>query len=217
MQIVTGMRGKIVMFPLLILCVATAEAEESSRIASLGHVSRQTHECRCNRPKIKESVEYYEITGTCENDLRRQMKQNGNIRVAGGKYDALTDWELKWDYGYNNGKGSCSVDSFSVDVNIVYRYPKWITAENAPPELVTKWRAYLQSLMDHESLHSYQVVQAADELTHAVSMLPPAATCEELDRAVRCLCDEKVKQLQDDQERYDRVSGHGAAQGAVFP
>lgn len=212
-----NIRRIIVILFLLFPFPAPAGGGEPTRTASSETAVPGAEEGSCLPPKVTETFEYYEITGECEADLRRQMKQKGVLWRDGRRYDALTDWELKWDYGYIRSQGSCSVDSFSVDVDIVYRYPTWTAGENAPVDLVFKWGDYFQKLVDHEALHRYQVVEAAAELSRAVSQLPPAATCAELDYAIQCLCNEKIRLLHEDQERYDAVSGHGAAQGAVFP
>jgi predicted secreted Zn-dependent protease len=61
------------------------------------------------------------------------------------------------------------------------------------------------------------VVEAVEDLTRAVALLPAAPTCAELDRRVRSLCHERMAKLNDDAKEYDAATLHGAEQGAVFP
>jgi predicted secreted Zn-dependent protease len=61
------------------------------------------------------------------------------------------------------------------------------------------------------------VVEAVEDLTRAVALLPAAPTCAELDRRVHSLCHERMAKLNDDAKEYDAATLHGAEQGAVFP
>lgn len=202
---------------LVTLSASTSGAEDLLNVASLPHHSPLASEGRCAPPLVSETVEFYEVEGTCEKDLRQQLRRNGIVWNDGRKYDSITDWEMKWDYGYLRTPGSCSVDSFRVNVDIRSRYPRWAKgSDSAPADLADKWETYLQNLMDHEALHRYHVVESAKEISRAVAELPPAQSCRELDHQIRCLCSDKIKELREYQERYDNLSGHGAAQGAVF-
>ncbi len=168
-------------------------------------------------PVIAERYEYYEICGGCEQDLKSDLKKKCIQWNDGKKYDSMTNWKLKWDYGHNEGSGTCAVDSFTVTVDITFHVPKWSRTDNAPHPLVAKWDNYLKNLMTHERGHRDRTVEAANDLTRAVAALPPAGTCDELDREIQTLGLAQKNKLLQDQKDYDNETNHGAAQGAVFP
>jgi predicted secreted Zn-dependent protease len=168
-------------------------------------------------PSVTEKYEYYEIRGGCEKDLHGQLCRNGFVWDDGKKYDSATNWDVKWDYGYDRTSQACSAESFKVTVEVVFHFPKWTRTNDAPPKLVEKWDAYMKNLSLHENGHRDLVVEAATGLSRSVALLPPASTCAELDREVRALCRERMQLLASDQNEYDAATDHGVSQGAVFP
>lgn len=168
-------------------------------------------------PAVREKHVLYEITGYGEKELRDQMTRQGIAWSDGKKYDSVTSWHVTWDYEHERSLQSCSADAFQATAEITIRYPKWVRTDAAPQELADKWDGYLASLMEHEQGHRDMVVEAVEDLTRAVALLPAAATCAELDRRVRSLCHERMAKLNDDAKKYDTATLHGAEQGAVFP
>jgi predicted secreted Zn-dependent protease len=168
-------------------------------------------------PAVKESYEYYEIRGNSEAQMRSEMCRHGCKWKDGKTYDSVTNWHVKWDYDYNRAPQTCSADSFRATVDITFRYPKWVPTGEVPGPLAAKWDGYMKSLIEHENGHRDMAVMAAAELTRAVANLPPAPTCAELDQAVKSLCHERLKKLNEDAQSYDEITRHGIAQGAVFP
>ena len=168
-------------------------------------------------PAVREKHVLYEITGYGEKDLRDQMNRQGIAWSDGKKYDSVTSWHVTWDYEHERSLQSCSAEAFQATAEITIRYPKWVRTDAAPQELAHKWDGYLASLMEHEQGHRDMVVEAVEDLTRAVALLPAAPTCAELDRRVRSLCHERMAKLNDDAKEYDAATLHGAEQGAVFP
>jgi predicted secreted Zn-dependent protease len=168
-------------------------------------------------PAVREKHELYEITGYGEKELRDQMTRQGTAWSDGKKYDSVTSWRVTWDYEHERSVQSCSAEAFQATAEITIRYPQWVRTEAAPQELKDKWDGYLANLMEHEKGHRDMVVEAVEDLTHAVALLPAAPTCAELDRLVRSLCHERMAKLNDDAKGYDAATLHGAEQGAVFP
>ncbi len=168
-------------------------------------------------PAVREKHVLYEITGYGEKDLRDQMNRQGIAWSDGKKYDSVTSWHVTWDYEHERSLQSCSAETFQATAEITIRYPKWVRTDAAPQELADKWDGYLASLIEHEQGHRDMVVEAVEDLTRAVALLPAAPTCAELDRRVRSLCHERMAKLNDDAKEYDAATLHGAEQGAVFP
>ena len=168
-------------------------------------------------PLVTERYEYYDINGSSENDLLREMRRKGVTGDDGKKYEANTSWHVKWNYDHTHGTDSCSADSFQVIIEIVFRYPKWTRTAEAPQMLTDKWDSYMKHLITHENGHRDMVLEAADELSRAVSDMPPSQTCAQLDREVRILSRTRMNKLNDDERHYDEATNHGATQGAIFP
>lgn len=167
-------------------------------------------------PAVTERYEYYDIAGDCEHDLQCELKRNGVPWSDGRTYDALTTWDLQWNYELDRTDDSCSVGSFQVAVDILFRYPRWVKKDEGPPKLVEKWEAYMSGLVDHENGHRDMAIAAAEDLTRTVAALAPAASCGELKRTVRKLCRQRMKQLEREAKRYDEATNHGGTQGAVL-
>jgi predicted secreted Zn-dependent protease len=197
--------------------VTTVAGEDSTVAATSGKSSSNHLKNNVVPPVVKESYEYYEVCGCCEKDLHSDLKQKCIKWKDGRKYDSVTNWKVKRDYGHNRTPQVCTTDSFMVTVDVVFHLPKWAQTGDASPPLVEKWDRYMEKLRMHEQGHRDRAVVAATELTRAVAELPPASTCDVLDREVHNLFRSRLDKLIKDQEEYDNVTNHGVAQGAVFP
>jgi len=208
----------IKVFLVLIAIAATSTAQEKNiDLANSGKDLTVRMENNVAPPVVKEKYEYYEVCGCSEKDVQCELKQKCISWTDGQKYDSLTSWKVKWDYDYNRTPQTCTTDSFTVTVDVVFRLPKWVKTGNAPQPLVEKWDAYVAKLIVHENGHRDRAVDAATEITRAVRELPAARTCAKLDEEVQALSQERLKKLTKDQEQYDAVTKHGRTQGAVFP
>jgi predicted secreted Zn-dependent protease len=166
---------------------------------------------------VTEKYEYYDVGGCKEEELQRDIKKKCVQWNDGKKYDAVTTWDMKWDYGYDRDTLSCAADSFKVTVEILFRYPRWVRTREASPQLVEKWDRYMKNLIAHENGHRDMAVEAAAKLSRAVAALTPPSTCVELDRGVRALYRARMEKLNEDQKAYDAATNHGVTQGALFP
>jgi len=205
-------------FLLLMIAAATSRAGEKN--VDFSHLSNDLSDQQKTGivlPVVNEKYEYYEVCGRCEKDIQCELQQKCIKQNDGKKYDSVTNWKVKWDYGYSHTPQTCRADSFTVTVEIVYHLPKWVRTGDAPRPLVEKWDSYLEKLMTHEKGHRDKAVEAATELIRSVADLPAARTCAELDRAVHDLSRERMAKLLEEQQKYDAATNHGAAQGAVFP
>jgi predicted secreted Zn-dependent protease len=210
-------KGISALFLLITIAGIVSAGERSLDNADARKVSHMPWGNSTVPPVVTEKYKYYEICGCCEKELQGELNQKCIRWSDGKKYDSVTNWKLKWDYGHSQASGACAVDSFTVTVDITFHVPKWVRTDDAPQPLVEKWNSYLEKLMMHEKGHRDRAVEAANELTRAVAALPPARTCGELDREVQTLGLAQRSKLLQDQKDYDDATKHGAQQGAVFP
>ena len=202
---------------MILAAAATAYADGTVVVARVGSEPSLRSKNSFLLPAVKEIYEYYEVCGCSEKDLQCDLKQKSCTVSNGKKYDAVTRWKIAWDYDHNREARACHADSFRVNVEVTFRYPKWVPNGDARPELVEKWDAYLNNLIQHENRHRDIVVEAAHELSRAVAELPPAPSCAELDRSVNALSRARMAKLIDDQNAYDALTNHGRTEGALFP
>ena len=191
--------------------------EKNIDLANSGKDLTSRVENNVTPPVVKEKYEYYEVCGYCEKDIQCDLKQKCICWTDGKKYDSITNWKVKWDYDYNRTPQTCTTDSFTVTVDVIFHLPKWVRTSNVPQPLVEKWDAYMENLVLHEKGHRDRAVEAATEITRAVKELPPASTCAELDQEVQALSHERINKMIEDQKEYDAATNHGQKQGAIFP
>lgn len=199
------------------IAATTFAGENSAVTATTGKSSSDHLKNSVAPPVVKETYEYYEVCGLCEKDLHSDLKQKCITWKDGQKYDSVTNWKVKWDYGHNRSPQACTTDSFTVTVDVVFHLPKWVRTGEAPQPLVEKWDRYMEKLRTHEQGHRDKAVEAATELTRTVAELSPALTCAALDRELNNLFRTRMDKLNKDQAEYDVITNHGVAQGAVFP
>jgi predicted secreted Zn-dependent protease len=206
-------------FSLLLIAAAVTAFAADGRfdVASIDKDIRPAIQNRVVTPLVTEKYEYYEIKGNTEKELRGQMCRNGCTVNDGKRYDSVTSWRWKLNYGYDRTPQACTAESFNVALVIIYRYPKWVQSDGAPQPLVDKWDGFMKNLVTHEIGHRDLAVEAAAELSRVLAALPPAHSCADLDREVQALGRERMEKLNADQKSYDETTVHGKSQGAVFP
>ncbi len=193
---------------------ATAQATE---LASLNVTVVRPAQSWSTAPLVRETYATYNVHGASIPELRAGLRRNGVRMNDGSIYDALTSWDVSWEYDYDRADGDCSVDEFRAVVDVTIRYPRLVSDDDAPVSLTDAWDAYLHSLIRHEQGHRDIAVAAVDGLIRAVTALPPVATCADLDRSVEALGRSFMDRLRLDQQAYDAETGHGAMQGAILP
>jgi predicted secreted Zn-dependent protease len=216
-RVTKRMRAMITVTLLLLISGAAPGAENTQNFNSTGTNPSEFPRIKVLRPLINERVEFYEISGECEADLRNGMKDKGCAWKDGKKYHSLTSWSLKWDYDYIRTPQTCTVRSFQPVIDISTRYPKWAMTGNPPTELRGKWDRFMASLITHEEGHRDMVVEAVSEVEFSVMRILPQVTCADLDREISKICRSRMQQLDEDSIAYDAETKHGLKQGAVFP
>lgn len=168
-------------------------------------------------PQITQSYEYYEIHGADETALRRQMDRFGPRGCRGGNYDAFTRWVVNWSYNYLPIPGQCQPFAFEVKADIVTFLPKWLDYTEGPDPLRQKWLPYITALKAHEDQHRELAVAAAAEVEAHIRDIGPQGSCEALADRVQAMGNRVVNLYRGREQDFDRRTGHGADEGAIFP
>jgi predicted secreted Zn-dependent protease len=211
------MKASFIVFSLMSFALAAFAGEKAIDVAVLDKEIFSHVKKAYTPPLVTEKYEYYEIKGKNETELRCQMTKNGCKWADGKKYDSVTSWYWKWNFSSDTADRTCTADSVRVTLEVTYRFPKWITPEDAPRPLMDKWDRYMRNLIRHEEGHRDMALEATADFARAVAGLPPAASCADLDREVRTLSRTRMAQLNADQNEYDAATNHGTTQGALFP
>src|SRR5208283_831386 len=149
---IKGIKVFLVVMAIAIAVTATAD-EKKIDTANIGTDLTSRVENNVVPPVVKEKYEYYEVCGICEKDVQCDLKQKCITWNDGKKYDSVTNWKFKWNYGHSIASSACRADSFTVTVDVVFRLPKWTRTADAPPQLVDKWNKFISNLMIHERGH----------------------------------------------------------------
>lgn len=146
---------------------------------------------------------YYRVYGSTEEELRREIQIKGPR-----EYAAYTGWEVSWTWaGY--GSLHCDVSSPIVDAEVTVTFPSWDPPSDASPELIEKWSAFITALAVHEQGHVDHVYE---------SLLLIETTIENADcLTAEAAAQEIIREMNQFDLDYDRETGHGRSQGAVFP
>lgn len=161
-------------------------------------------------------IAYYDIVGNNANELRRQMDAKGPLD-GGKRYDAHTEWNIKWNYRYRPTASGCELADVTVSLSGTILLPRWVDANGASDALVQKWDRYVAALRLHEDGHYAHGEGAAQEIEALAKSFHgsgdcPAMTSEFKDQVRAIIAKYKALDVE-----YDRETDHGRAQGAEFP
>ena len=167
-------------------------------------------------PLISEYEQPYEIHGSTAEQLRDQMNQVRPL-MHGEKFDADTEWNLKWSFDYQPDDNSCVIRDSQVTLDIIYHLPRWEDEERSDPKLQERWAVYMKHLLIHESGHAKNGKKAAMEVEAMLKDLAPMESCSLLEE----MANDRARQIIDSHHswdlQYDKETQHGVTQGAVFP
>jgi predicted secreted Zn-dependent protease len=169
-------------------------------------------------PSITVDTNYYSITGSTAQQLRDQLNQlRPSDEKTGKRFDAYTRWSVRWDYRYSNNSDSCQISEADVKTKIVITLPQWQIPANPSKPLVNKWNRYMAALRSHEDGHKNHGIAASQEILSLLQQFPKQASCSQLSRAANQAAQLVIKKYNQRDLEYDRVTKHGATQGAKFP
>ena len=159
----------------------------------------------------------YRVSGFTYDDIFREMQRSGpgtdEIGVRLGMH--LSEW--RWSYRYTSAPGGrCRLDEATVLLRSRIVMPEWTNVSTAPPEIARGWRPFLEALRYHEEGHRNRAKSQGIFLWQALLGLE-GSDCDELSGIARSTADRVIAEGREAQVAYDRETGHGLTQGAVWP
>jgi predicted secreted Zn-dependent protease len=186
----------------------------AAAVCAPAHAEQGVANTRGRVPRLR--VETYDVEGTTAQEIRRDLNRRGPLS-HGQRFDARTEWNVRWRFDLEPRDESCRATRPRVDLDVLVTLPRWRQPTDAPASLVERWQRYLRALENHEEGHAAIGASAADEIRAALAQLPPAPTCDEAERRANRAGQEIVGAHNRRDEEYDEQTDHGATQGARFP
>jgi predicted secreted Zn-dependent protease len=161
-------------------------------------------------------IVYYDIAGNNARALRRQMNVNGPMGHD-KRFDAHTNWYVKWNYRYRPTASGCELTSLNVSLTGTIVLPRWVHADNVSGALVQKWGRYLAALRLHENGHYAHGASAAKEIEALAQSFHGFGDCQAMALAFNAKARSIIRKYNALDVTYDRETDHGRTQGAEFP
>ncbi|MBD2076706.1 DUF922 domain-containing Zn-dependent protease [Phormidium sp. FACHB-592] len=170
-----------------------------------------------SQPVVAVKTVYYPIKGATAGQLRQQMNRLGPIsQTSGQRFDARTDWYVRWNYQYLNQANSCQLTAIRVRADVSVTLPQWKQPANAAKGLVNRWNQYIKALRLHEDGHKDNGIATSQEILQLLKRFPAKSSCSELGVAANKAAQGIISQYNQRDLDYDRKTQHGVTQGAVF-
>jgi len=170
-----------------------------------------------SQPVVAVNTVYYAITGATASQLRQQMNQLGPAsQTSGQRFDARTDWYVRWNYQYLSQGNRCQLTAIRVRADASVILPRWKQPANAAKGLVDRWNHYIKALRLHEDGHTNNGIAASRAVLQVLKQFPAKSSCSELGVAANEAAQGIIRQYSQRDLDYDRKTRHGITQGAVF-
>jgi predicted secreted Zn-dependent protease len=108
------------------------------------------------------------------------------------------------------------VTSVEVRIPTEVTLPRWDERATANDDLAYRWDRFVSALSVHEAGHVDIGAEAGVEIRRVLTRLE-APDCDGMQRLADRRVERLIEAFSKRDREYDRVTGHGSAQGAVWP
>jgi len=165
---------------------------------------------------LRRTTNYYSVTGASLPEIRQSLRRAHPWKNR-SSLDGMTDWRIEWQFAVTPSSDGCRCTSFTTRTTITVTLPRWIPPTNAPPNLKQTWNRYLAALEKHEAGHVEMALAAVASQHKQVQQIGNWPHCETLRQKVDGLARQILDEFRRRDEEYDRLTQHGARQGAFLP
>lgn len=205
------------------LVVALALSDTGRRdLPDAGEPPAMTEPAGCvSRASLVENVATYAFYGAradaAGHSLRQRLLVASDHSGQRRTFTGQTDWHIEWRACLESVPQGCRIGGVVSTVNVTYTLPSWADRDAAPPRLRARWDRYIESLAAHEKGHGAIAYRVAGLIDEALVGLVETSGCDALTAEAGKVVGEVMLLGEAMQREYDRVTGHGSAQGAQFP
>jgi predicted secreted Zn-dependent protease len=160
---------------------------------------------------------FYDVNGGSVGELLASLKQQAPAATQTDSNFARTTWSLTWDgeWAPATGDSLCAVTTSKVRLESRMALPRWRPSPGTSGGLSTDWSRFVRNLVGHENGHLATAVTAAREVEQGLGHL--RGPCDAMQERAKAAMDSIVATFRLVDEEYDRRTGFGALQGAVWP
>lgn len=159
------------------------------------------------------SYDYYPVAVPAGDSLLAALNRATPIRQAGKVYHGNARWWVTWQFWWQAESRGCRIDRVEVQLTATILLPRLDSADQGQQ---ARFDDYLAALKEHELGHLGFGQRAAREIGWGIRKLGSASSCDELEATANEVGQRVLSYYQQQDERYDRVTGHGRTQGAVL-
>jgi len=160
---------------------------------------------------------FYDVSGGSVGELLASLKQHAPAATQTDSNFARTTWSLTWDGEWAPAAGDslCAVTTSKVRLESRMALPRWRPSAGTSGGLSTDWSKFVRNLVGHENGHLATAVDAAREVEQGLGRL--RGPCGAMHARAQAAIDSIVASFRLVDQEYDRRTGFGALQGAVWP
>lgn len=157
----------------------------------------------------------YPVSGYSVRALAASLGTNGPAWDGEHKW-GLVQWRIQWSGRPVEQHGTCRLEDVRVLVQVDITLPEWRTEAGASRDLRIRWDEFMTSLRVHEYGHRDRAYQAGEEVHGTLSSIR-TESCFTIAELADARATAVVRRHQELDRAYDRATGCGQAQGAVWP
>jgi predicted secreted Zn-dependent protease len=161
------------------------------------------------------STNYYAVTGDTLREIHESIDRARPWR-AQHHHVAITDWSVRSRFAVAPFEGAFRCSGFTTLTTIRITMPRWVPPEGVSDEVRAEWERYEGALFEHEVGHGQFALAAAAEMHRRAKGLGTEREAEALKQRVEAMVVQVLEEFNQREKEYDRLTGHGAGQGAVF-
>lgn len=159
---------------------------------------------------VSVQTEYYGVPGKTKSELLRNMEAYAPERMGDYFVPAFTLPQVSYSYRWRQKDGRCSMSDVKIHLNLVYRYPR--LAETPSSDYVQQWWDDLVNrYIIHEEIHGDIAIQGAHEMERELLSMEDME-CGVIQQEVENRAEFLMREINRDQQDYDRVTRHGMQQ-----
>ncbi|MGE0626443.1 MAG: DUF922 domain-containing protein [Hyphomicrobiaceae bacterium] len=171
--------------------------------------------------ELIETVRYYDFFGSqraeADRSLRRRLLVSHDFAGRVKRFAGQADWNIEWRTCLEPFGAGCRVSGLVATVRVGYTLPRWADRASASDQIGSRWDSYATNLLAHERGHGRIALETAHLIQEGVVGLQDAQNCDAVSTEATNVVNEAMRRGEVMQNEYDRVTGHGRRQGAVFP